>query len=296
MNAQVKNIATRFMITTLIMSLVFVSSCNKNEGLNVPQQQIDEQQYNELDNYINDNFVEKYGMAIRYRYVDSYLSIGQRVTPARASAVKPMCEFLKEYWVDPFLEVENGEEFFMNHVPAEVILFGGLIYQGGTILLGVAEAGARITLLNVNEVNPDDQEWILFQLGTIYHEFAHVVHQRYKLPPSFETISPTGYTGPGSWFVLTDDDALERGFVSPYGTSSVNEDFAELVAFYMYDPEFHNKYTTDEENCEDAACERRNEGRAKLRQKLASIADHYEKVTGINLEALREATQSKILK
>ncbi|WP_258102791.1 substrate import-associated zinc metallohydrolase lipoprotein [Marinoscillum sp. MHG1-6] len=277
-----------------MLMMFMLASCYDKETLNVPQKENEDLIANELDEYIDQNFVQKYGMAVRYRYVDSYLSPGQRVTPVKLDAVRPMLDFIEEYWAQPFLEVENGAEFFYDHVPAEVILFGGLIYQGGTVLLGVAEAGARITLLNVNDVDPNDQDWILFQLGTIYHEFAHVVHQRYKLPTGFENVSPIGYTGPGSWFILTDDEALERGFVSPYGTSSVNEDFAEIVAFYLFDPEFHERFTIDEE-CTTVDCERRNEGRAKLRQKLSLIADHYEKVTGINLEELRAATQSKIV-
>lgn len=278
-----------------LVIVLALASCFPSEELDVAQKELDETQYNELDAYINEHFVEKYGMAVRYRYVDSYLGVGQRVTPVKVEMVRPMLDFLQEYWIEPFLEVENGAEFFSTHVPAEVIIFGGLIYQGGTVLLGLAEAGARITLLNVNEIDPNDQDWILFQLGTIYHEFAHVVHQRYKLPPAFDKITPTGYTGPGSWYVLDDNQALERGFVSPYGTSSVNEDFAEIVAFYLYDPDFETKFLEPEANCTDPACIRRNEGRAKLQLKLASIADHYEKVTGVNLAALRVACQSKIV-
>jgi substrate import-associated zinc metallohydrolase lipoprotein len=286
---------TTNVLVLFIAICCFLSSCFPDETLNVPQTE-NQKLTGELDIYIDKNFTQKYGMAIRYKYVDSYLSVGQETTPPRLDKVRPMIDFLEEYWIQPFLEVENGKEFFSTHVPAEIILFGGLIYQGNTILLGTADAGARISLLNVNEVDATDQEWILFQLGTIYHEFAHVVHQKYKLPTSFETISATGYTSAGSWYNLTDSEALARGFVSPYATSSPNEDFAEMVAFYLFDPDFAVHYTIDEVNCSTTACENENIGRGLIRQKLASIADHYEKVTGINLEKLRAATQSKIVK
>ena len=272
-----------------------IGGCYPNEELNVPQRDDEELIINELDAYIDENFTKRYGMAVRYKFVDSYLSVGQQTTPPRLDAVRPMLDFIQEFWIDPYEEVENGAEFFENHVPAEVILFGGLIYQGSTVLLGVADAGARISLLDVNSVDPDNQDWILFQLGTIYHEFAHVVHQRYKLPTGYETISPTGYTSAGSWFVLDDADALERGFVSPYGTSSPNEDYAELVSAYLWDPDFDANFTTDEDDCQDADCESRNIGRALIREKLAAIADHYENVTGINFAQLRARTQSKIV-
>lgn len=274
--------------------LVSLSACYPSEELNVPEKENEDLIENELDAYIDENFTQKYGMAVRYKFVDSYLSVGQRTTPPRLDAVRPMLDFVQEFWIDPYTEVENGEEFFEDHVPAEVILFGGLIYQGSTVLLGVADAGARISLLNVNAVDPEDKEWVLFQLGTIFHEFAHVVHQRYKLPSGYETISPIGYTSPGSWFNITENEAVERGFVSPYGSSSPNEDYAELIAAYLSDPDFDSNYTL-EENCEDAACESRNAGRALIREKLASIADHYENVTGVKLDALRARTQSKIL-
>ena len=275
-------------------SIFMLSGCYPSEELNVPEQKSEDLIINELDAYIDENFTQRYGMAVRYKFVDSYLSVGQRTTPPRLDAVRPMLDFIQEYWIDPYLEVENGAEFFENHVPAEVVLFGGLIFQGSTVLLGVADAGARISLLDVNSVDPDDQEWILFQLGTIYHEFAHVVHQRYKLPAGYETISPTGYTSAGSWFVLTEEEALERGFVSPYGTSSPNEDYAELVSAYLFDPDFDESYLALEDNCQDAACENKNNGKSLIREKLSAIADHYENVTGINLESLRARTQAKI--
>ena len=71
-----------------------------------------------------------------------------------------------------------------------------------------ADAGARVTLTEVNDININNQQWVFRQLGTIYHEFAHIVHQRYNLPPGWENISPQGYTGAGSWYNLTDEEAL----------------------------------------------------------------------------------------
>lgn len=277
----------------LFIALGFIG-CYPSEDLSVPEKENEDLITSELDAYIDENFTQKYGMAVRYKFVDSHLGVGQRTTPPLLENVRPMLDFIQEFWIDPYLEVENGEVFFENHVPAEVILFGGLIFQGNTVLLGVADAGARISLLDVNSIDPDDPEWVLFQLGTIYHEFAHVVHQRYKLPTGYETITPTGYTSAGSWFNITEEESLRRGFVSPYGSSSPNEDYAELVSAFLFDPDFEANFTEEEENCVDADCESRNEGRAFIREKLAAISDHYKRVTGVSLEALRVTTQSKI--
>lgn len=278
-------------VTVLLISL----SCYKDETLNVPVNEGPDLPNTELDQYIQENFTDKYGMAIRYRYVDNFVGPTQRVSPPQLETVRPMLDFIENFWIDPYLEVENGEEFFRGHVPAEIVLLGGLIFNNdGTVVLGTADAGAQITFTNVNGIDPDNEEWRALQLQTVYHEFAHTVHQRYKLPTAYETISATGYTSGGSWFVLTDEEAIGRGFVSPYATSSPNEDFAELVAFYLFDTDFDDHFITLTENCETAECEAENAGKELIRQKLASVSDHYKRVTGLDLEEIREAVQAKL--
>lgn len=279
----------------LIGSVLLAQGCYEKETLNVPVYQGPDAIKNELDQYIDEHFIKEFGMAIRYRFVDRYVSPTQRVTPPRLEVVRPMLDFIDDFWVDPFLSVQNGEEFFRTHVPAEIVLLGGLIYnEDGTVTLGTADAGAQITFTDVNSIDMNDRDWLLLQLQTVYHEFAHIVHQRYKLPNAFETISPQGYTSSGAWFTLSDEEALERGFVSPYATASPNEDFAETVAHFMYDETFYADYITPEPNCITPECEKRNEGRVMIREKLNSISAHYLKVTGVNLEELRAAVQAKL--
>ncbi len=276
-------------------AMVILGGCYPEENLNIPVNTSDLQLETELDQYIDVNFVQEFGVAIRYRYDDNFVQPNQRATPPKLDIVRPMIDFLEYYWFEPYMKVDNGEEFFRRFVPAEVVFLGGPIFlDNGTILLGQADAGARITLTNVNALDPEDDQWRDLQLGTIYHEFAHVVHQNFKLPVAFDKISPSGYTGPGSWYTLTDEEALQRGFVSPYGTSSPNEDFAELVAFYLFDQNFDTKFIIDEANCTTEACLLRNEGRAKLREKLASITSLYEDKTGIDLTELRDEIQSRL--
>lgn len=270
-------------------------ACYPTEELNEPVNEPDDGLDTELDIYIDQNFTQEYGMAIRYKFVDNYVSPTERVTPPRIEAVRPMLDFIEEYWINPYLDVPNGEEFFRNHVPAEIVFLGGLIYNNdGTVTLGTADAGAQITLTNVNAVDPTDLEWRDLQLRTVYHEFAHTVHQRYKLPNAFETFTATGYTSAGAWFTLNDDQALSRGFVSPYATSSPNEDFAETVAFYFFDPGFDSNFLELIPDCDSDDCANENMGRRSISIKLAAISDHYERVTGVSLEALREAVQERL--
>ena len=247
-----------------------------------------------VDVFIRTNFLDKYGVAVRYRYVDRYVDPNKRVTPPKKELVEPLLNFLTDFWVDPFISVENGEKFFKSHVPAEVVLIGSFIYNpDGTVTLGTADAGARITLTEVNNFDPEDTEWIIRQLGTIYHEYAHIVHQRYNLPGNWQNISPQGYTSSGSWFALNDDEALRRGFVSPYATSSFNEDFAETAAYILFDPDFYETYINQEENCTTLECLERDEGRALIQRKLNAVLTHYEQNTGVDLLKVRAIIQAK---
>lgn len=283
-----------------ILSFIFVAgillltACYPDEEVNLP---VIEHPFSEdeLDQYIQANFIDEYGVAVRYRFVDRYVDQNKRVTPPKLSVVQPMLDFLTELWIEPFTEVANGNRFFRAHVPAEIVLIGSTMYNAdGTVTLGTADAGARITLTEVNFVDIKNQEWVFRQLGTIYHEFAHIVHQRYNLPPNWQEISPQGYTSLGSWYNLTDEEALKRGFVSPYGTSTFNEDFAEVVAFLLFRPDFFTRFLEDEPNCQTVECNARNEGRAKLRRKYNAILQHYEQNTGVDLLKVREIIQSKL--
>lgn len=273
--------------------MLLLLACYPDESLNVPEKEYD-LELSALDEYIEENFVEEYNMAIRYRYVDRYVNRDERVTPPKLEVVRPMLDFIQNFWINPYKETTNGEIFFRSHVPPEIIFLGGLIYNSdGTVTLGQADAGARVTFTNVNAIDTEDDNWRTTQLQTVYHEFSHIVHQRYKLPTAFETITTAGYTSAGSWFNLTNAEALARGFVSPYATSSPNEDFAETVAFFLVDPNFYENYI-NQEDCTSAECAAENQGKAYIAEKVSAIIEHYQKVTGIDLEELRVKLQNKL--
>jgi substrate import-associated zinc metallohydrolase lipoprotein len=277
-----------------VIVLGIANGCYEEDKLDVPEktQPVSD---DEIDQYIQANFIDRYGIAVRYKYVDRYVDQTKRVSPPAREIVVPMLDFLNEFWVDPFVAVENGATFFRSHVPAEIVMIGSPIFNNdGTITLGTADAGARITLTQCNLFDINDRDWVFGQIHVIYHEFAHIVHQRHNLPPNWKQISPEGYTSSGSWYNLTDEEALERGFVTPYATSSFDEDFAETASYILYDPDFYTKYTVDEADCTDAACEARNAGRDKLRLKYSSVLNHYLSVVGVDLLSVRSIIQSKL--
>ncbi len=286
---------TRYYYYGLLLVFAFLAaSCYKEEEVNKPVKEVPFSD-DVLDQYVQENFIDPYGVAVRFKFVDRYVDQTKRVSPPRREVVIPMLDFLTTFWIEPFVDVENGDRFFRNHVPAEVIFIGSSIYnEDGTVTLGTADAGARITLTEVNDIDMANKQWIIRQLGTIYHEFAHIMHQRYNLPPNWQQISPNGYTSSGSWYNLSEEEALRRGFVSPYGTSSYNEDFAELVAFLLFDEGFFDIYMNDEACPSGGDCAARNEGRVMLRRKYNAVLSHYEQNTGVDLLQVRALIQQKL--
>ena len=280
---------------SIILIVAFVAaSCYDDESVTSPVKTVTPSE-DPIDVFIQTNFIDKYGVAVRYKFIDRYIDQNKRVSPVNRELVEPMLNFLTQFWVEPFINVPNGRRFFESHVPAEVIFIGSPIYNDdGTITLGLADAGARITLTEVNKIDIENQAWILRQLGTIYHEFAHIVHQRYNLPTGFQQISPDGYTSPGSWYNLSDEEALQRGFVSNYASSSFNEDFAETAAYILFYPTFYETYIDEEPGCTTSDCEARNEGRARLRSKYNSVLSHYLQVTGVDLLEVRAIVQDRL--
>ena len=124
------------------LSLLFTLACSGDDNNNAP---VPEEEFSTdpLDVYIRENFTEPYGVAVRYRYVDRYVDPNNRVTPPRREVVEATLDFLTEYWIEPYLEIANGEEYLKNTIPAEVILIGSLIYASdGLVVLGTADAGS----------------------------------------------------------------------------------------------------------------------------------------------------------
>lgn len=277
----------------ILLAVMVTTSCYDDEKVSSPVKQVTPSE-DTLDQLIQTEFIDKFGVAVRYKFVDRYVDPNKRVAPPKRELVEPMLDFLTTFWIEPYLGVQNGRRFFQDHVPAEVIFIGSPIFNDdGTITLGTADAGARITLTEVNSIDLEDENWLFQQLNTIYHEFAHIIHQRYNLPTNWQQISPEGYTSIGSWYTLSDADALARGFVSPYATSNYNEDFAETVAFIMFHPDFYEIYTEDE-TCTTADCVARNAGRELIRQKYNAVLSHYTQVTGVDLLEVRALIQDRL--
>jgi substrate import-associated zinc metallohydrolase lipoprotein len=153
-------------------------------------------------------------------------------------------------WIKPY-ETAKGLEFVQKYAPKNYMLVGSPKYNtNGTITLGEAEGGNKVTLYRINWFDPADQS--TFQdlvrriLKTTHHEFTHTLNQLVRFPDSFLYI-----TTPESTWTNIDEGAEARnlGYITPYASDAPSEDFAEMVSMILvYGRDWFNNYVEQADN------------------------------------------------
>jgi substrate import-associated zinc metallohydrolase lipoprotein len=193
----------------------------------------DSPSYN-FDLWLNENFLKPYNLAFKYRMEDVGSNMDYNLVPSSFEKSKQLAQLIKYLWFDVYAKMVD-DEFLKKYGPRIIHLVGSPAYSPntGTILLGTAEGGIKVTLYSCNNLdytNPDMMNEFYFK--TMHHEFAHILHQTKSYPKDFEQISVGNYS-PLGWQYLTDEDAAKKGFVSPYSASQAREDFVEIIANYL---------------------------------------------------------------
>ena len=208
------------------------------------------------------------------------------LTADRSKAVV-MAKLVKYLWVDSYVELMNDNGlFFKSYCPKIIQLIGSKAYnEQGSVVLGTAEGGMKITFYNVNELDPNNlsisflNEWFF---ETMHHEFAHILHQTKNYPTDFKQIS-TDYQGP-SWLNLQDKEAHQRGYITAYASNAPDEDFVELIANYV---------THDEAWWNDVLEDAGDAGKEKIDRKFKIVKDYMQESWKIDLDKLREIVQRR---
>ncbi|WP_062058979.1 substrate import-associated zinc metallohydrolase lipoprotein [Aquimarina longa] len=293
-------------ILFFIFSIVLLSGCDREETLQ-PRTvfETENESTNELDLYLKKEFRDPYGCDVIYKFVDRYIDPTKIATPPKVDVVKPIAELIKKAWITPYNKASNqGEGFLKTYFPAEIVILGsGLDNGDGTVTLGIADAGVRVTLTEANKYTADNKEWILRTFRTLHHEFAHIVDQNFNFDvEAFYNISSTDYTSPGTWTTLIPrgkredsveaiENAIIRGMVTPYATSAVGEDFAEIIArIVTTDPAVFTATYLTPEDCDGKGqrCLDLNKGRARLQKKYDATVKYMKEDVGIDILKLRD--------
>jgi len=248
-----------------------------------------------LDLWIYNNYVTPYNIDFKYKLEDIELIPTRVLVPAEYNKSIIMAKYVKHLCVEAYSEVA-GPDFVRLYFPKIFHLVGsGSFNSNGTVTLGEAEGGRKITLFNVNSLSVSTT---IAQLNssyfrTIHHEFAHILHQTKSYTPDFLDITGTDYLTDG-WSdpsVHVENIFRPRGFISGYARREANEDFVEILAHYLIydDAWWAAMYAT----ANSIAGDNTVTGKALIEEKLEIVKDYIIGTWEIDIEALRAAIQRR---
>jgi len=188
-----------------------------------------------FDKWLKANYLDVYNLDFQYRLQDNETNMNYNLEPATLTNAIDLAVLAKYMWFDIYEEVTGSKEFVKMYGPRILMLVGSpaINPQSGTIIVGLAEGGIKVTLLHVNSMNPLD----IYGLNsdyfhTMHHEFTHILHQTKSIPREFQLLS-LGRYDPINWQDRKSTVVHSLGFVTPYASSEIREDFAETCANYI---------------------------------------------------------------
>ncbi|WP_136483168.1 zinc-binding metallopeptidase [Cognatitamlana onchidii] len=264
--------------------LVFITAasfwtCGNSD--NVGESQIDTNPpiLNGLDVWLRNNFVTPYNIEILYKWDINDTDIDRFLHPPFESSVRPVGDALQKAWIEPYTKV-GGQDFIKNIAPRQFTFVGSFNFNPNspTITLGIAEAGTKITLFNIDYLDFSDINSIKQPLKTVQHEYGHILNQNIPFDVTYGQINPQDYTA--QWFNRTDEEARELGYITAYGSSSEGEDFVEMISEML----------TNSKSEFDAIVEGISNERARqiIRQKEALVVEYYLTNFGIDFYELQD--------
>lgn len=283
-----------------------MASCHKKEDLgnvdNIPGLGGDSSVATSLDKWIYDTLTVPFNISAKYRWDQFELELNKTLTPPLESKIIPVLSAVKKVWIDTYI-AEAGPTFMKTLIPKFFVLVGSASWNtDGTITLGTAEGGRRITLYVLNDFRtkgmpgyvPADSFNIKQMFHTIEHEFGHILHQNVLYPSDFKTISAGFYTS--NWNNVSDANANREGFVTAYAMSAPDEDFVEMISMMLTEgragfDRIVNSIPpgTTADNVTQA------QAQARLRQKEAIVVNYFKDVWNIDFYSLQTRVRAQVV-
>ena len=234
--------------TVVFVLLAFVSSCRDSNDKFGDSVLANKLPYtpNDTDLWLKKTFESPYNIEVLYRWEPQFVDYNRYMFPPTVANVKPAMELVKKLWIDTYSTI-GGKNFVKILAPKEIVLIGGVNKNtNGTITLGVAEAGTRIVLFQTDDIidylqdpviQADAKKGAVRQfIHTIQHEYVHILNQTKPFDQrEYQSIVRNGGLGQykSDWYSDNDASAREKGFITAYSQSNVNEDFAEMASYML---------------------------------------------------------------
>jgi substrate import-associated zinc metallohydrolase lipoprotein len=262
-------------------------SCEKDTELN-PNSifETDPPLRNEFDEWLLKNYTDSYNVEFKYRLEDLESSLTHTLAPADYNKSIAMAKLVKYLWFEAYVEARDIA-FIRQYTPKTIMLVGSGAYNSeGTMILGTAEGGLKVTLYLVNNIDPDNlviADLNYYYFKTMHHEFGHILHQNINYDPNFKLISEADYVS-GNWYQQSNTTAYTKGFVSPYAMNQPDEDFVETFAIYLTStPAAWNAILTAAGST----------GRPIIEQKFGILKKYLNKSWNIDIDNLRNIIQRR---
>ncbi|MGG5577518.1 substrate import-associated zinc metallohydrolase lipoprotein [Myroides sp. C15-4] len=260
-----------------------ITSCDNDNKLEDSIFDIEPKELNELDTWIDNEFRKPFNIRATYKWNQAFGYYDKTLYPPNETNVKPALSMVKKLWIDSYTDVA-GEEFIKEIAPRELHLIGSYNRNNdGTIVLGEAGGGARISLFNVDYVKSDNRESITQFVHTVQHEYVHILNQTKPYDKvAWSKISEGGlYTS--SWYLSSDAESNELGFVTNYARLNYDEDIAETTSIILLKTKAEwEKFLADIKS---------ESARQDILKKVAIIVDYYKEQFEIDFWELRDRAE-----
>lgn len=236
-----------------------------------------------FDKWLLENYTFPYNVEMKYKMEDIESDMKYHLVPADSAKTAKLSIIMKYLWFDAYNEV-IGPDFIKENMPRTIHFIGSPAYNSeGTMVLGTAEGGLKITLYMVNSLddktlkNYDTMNKYYFH--TLHHEFTHILNQKIPYDQSFKLITESGYVS-GDWYTISDKTAHQAGFITPYAMVEPLEDFAEMLSGYV---------TKSQSEWNAILADAGTTGAASISAKLDIVRNYMQESWNVDIDKLRAA-------
>ncbi|MDR0729777.1 MAG: putative zinc-binding metallopeptidase [Prevotellaceae bacterium] len=282
-----------YLFAAALLTLTGVA-CTEEPLSDISVIQDSQREENEFDRWITAHYTIPYNIEYKYRMEDIESDMNYNLIPADYIKAKQLALLTIHLCLGAYDEVTGSRAFIAENFPKMIHVIGSpAVRNDGSIVLGTAEGGQKISLYSTNYLRLDSIQFLNYwYFHTMHHEFGHILNQKKPYSADFKALSAKDYRS-DSWISLAvnEDDALKLGFITAYASSEPGEDFVELISVYV--TETQEQW---EERLRKAMPDNPDDeinGKDLIEAKFEIVYNYMLDSWNIDLTALRETVQQR---